>query len=687
MVETSKKPTLKAFCLALLLLFPITAGAGSPYTPPLESPKGLTSSFGEYRGDHLHNGIDFSTAGVLRQPVKAVDAGTVHRVYYDPSRYGKTVIIQHYDGRRTWYSHLQSVSDSIRNHLGGSLRPGENITLNETLEISRGETLGFSGNTGSGPAHLHFVLQSSDGKFLNPLGRFQPKLPYNPSPKLRAINLHPLDGSSWIEGKGESVRFESVPNQPLEVWGTIGIDITVENNHRHTTNTSLPAEIIFKRNGTTIRELSFKKLTQKQQKEGVWTLFNGKKSNLSPTRYTLHITPYQSTQHWNGLSFDTAQKSGTFTVILRTRTGNERRYTFPYEVVPPPSPVDWSNKSVDDRTQNQLEGIRSVNSHYRLASLKTAQFARRQYSPPSYEETQNPELRLKTRLQYNRLRVDLYVENRWNGWPTLRVYNDNFSTTLNLLQVEPGHFVGWWTPELSRDGWYRVEAQLRSNGSSVSVRDKVYLQALQIDQPSMVISRNHRYSVYASGKGLVGNYFADVKPLQRKSIRDGLSYVEDPRIVTPRTVKSLHGLELTVDVSDYENYERIGIFQWNPLENRWSNPSYDTGITESIRVAKYRKPGTIALIKDTTKPVIKSPNLSESGDRLRFPVKETGSGIDRSTLRVTHDSKRLPAVWEADENRIIVMVRNMDKNFGEIKVSIRDTAGNKDFYEGKIPPE
>lgn len=106
-----------------------------------------------------HEGVDFS----LRKgtPVMAAGNGTVDRATYS-ANYGRFVSIRHPEsGHRTLYAHLSEAAQNIR--------PGANV--------ARGDTIGYSGNTGrtTGP-HLHYEVQTLNGKKLDPLQFFVPDM-------------------------------------------------------------------------------------------------------------------------------------------------------------------------------------------------------------------------------------------------------------------------------------------------------------------------------------------------------------------------------------------------------------------------------------------------------------------------------------------------------------------------------
>lgn len=99
------------------------------------------SPFG--RGQEFHDGLDI--AARLGAPVYAAGKGVVTFAGYK-SGYGRTVIIDHGNGYRTWYAHNSS------------------IIVKEGQQVGKGQLISRVGNTGrsTGP-HLHFMVETSKG--------------------------------------------------------------------------------------------------------------------------------------------------------------------------------------------------------------------------------------------------------------------------------------------------------------------------------------------------------------------------------------------------------------------------------------------------------------------------------------------------------------------------------------------
>jgi murein DD-endopeptidase MepM/ murein hydrolase activator NlpD len=125
---------------------------------PLAANTTISSYFG-YRScegcSTMHSGIDFTPgAGV---PIEAIADGVVVASSVADGSWGVHVTIEHdVDGvtYRSAYAHMQSGS----------------MTLGIGDRVKRGQVIGRVGNTGqSYGSHLHFVIQTGDGTFIDPL--------------------------------------------------------------------------------------------------------------------------------------------------------------------------------------------------------------------------------------------------------------------------------------------------------------------------------------------------------------------------------------------------------------------------------------------------------------------------------------------------------------------------------------
>lgn len=116
----------------------------------------VTSPYGSRKGG-FHYGVDIGNK--RGTPIVAAASGVVIKIVNGcregnsscGGRYGNYITIQHSNGTKTIYAHLNTVGVSY----------GQNV--------SQGETIGTLGNTGrsTGP-HLHFEIENANGSKMRP---------------------------------------------------------------------------------------------------------------------------------------------------------------------------------------------------------------------------------------------------------------------------------------------------------------------------------------------------------------------------------------------------------------------------------------------------------------------------------------------------------------------------------------
>ncbi|HEV8336059.1 MAG TPA: M23 family metallopeptidase [Candidatus Polarisedimenticolia bacterium] len=206
---------------ALILFFAI-AGLSRPATRPpgqealrfpLDQPAGLVASFGEYRADHLHPGVDFSTGGRNGLPVRAVAGGRIYRLKVEWRGYGRALYVRHADGRISVYAHLDRYEDErlgleriveVEKRKRGLRYPGD-ILLEPSLAVKQGDVIAFSGESGAGLPHLHFELRREDQEPADPLDARW--IAAGAPPVFESVILRSASPDSWIDG----ARVREVP--------------------------------------------------------------------------------------------------------------------------------------------------------------------------------------------------------------------------------------------------------------------------------------------------------------------------------------------------------------------------------------------------------------------------------------------------------------------------------------------
>ena len=146
------------------------------WVPPVDFPIKLSGTFGEFRNNHFHAGLDIKTKGREGVEIKSFNSGWVKRIRVSLNGYGKALYIGHLDGLTSVYGHLKKFSPKIESYLKKKQYEKESYVIQlfpkvNELKIEKGEVIGYSGNTGGsyGP-HLHFEIREEKGQVpINPM--------------------------------------------------------------------------------------------------------------------------------------------------------------------------------------------------------------------------------------------------------------------------------------------------------------------------------------------------------------------------------------------------------------------------------------------------------------------------------------------------------------------------------------
>lgn len=186
-----------------------TVTAGAAYLWPLQQPAAPTSTFAEYRSRHFHGGLDLTTQESVGLPVRAIAPGEALRVRASGGGYGRALYLLLDDGRTVVYGHLDGFApelaawvDSVQEATGRyeqdlSPPPGR-------FRFAGGDLVGYSGESGAGPPHLHMELRRGEIA-LNPLAQGF-SVPDGVAPTLPALWIYPASAAARVEGRAAPRR-------------------------------------------------------------------------------------------------------------------------------------------------------------------------------------------------------------------------------------------------------------------------------------------------------------------------------------------------------------------------------------------------------------------------------------------------------------------------------------------------
>ncbi|MCK9476861.1 MAG: M23 family metallopeptidase [Candidatus Muirbacterium halophilum] len=187
--------------IAIILLYCLPV-ASEIFHWPIDGYFELTSSFGEYRDNHLHKGIDISTNGKNGIPVCAIEDGQIFRISNSYKGYGKVIYIMH-KNHISVYAHLDKfentslfLEDKYNMEKNKKNKDFFNYYLNP-VNVKKGQLIGYSGETGYGYPHLHLEIRDKKNTiYYNPLYFFEFEDKKNPV--INNIYITPLNEKSVV---------------------------------------------------------------------------------------------------------------------------------------------------------------------------------------------------------------------------------------------------------------------------------------------------------------------------------------------------------------------------------------------------------------------------------------------------------------------------------------------------------
>ncbi|NLM16621.1 MAG: M23 family metallopeptidase [Candidatus Riflebacteria bacterium] len=195
-----------AFLTAILMILFFLPQLEAKTGWPLKIPVSFSSSFGEFRGMRFHAGVDFRTQQKNGIPVYAIADGYISRIGVSYRNYGYVLYLTHPElGIKSVYAHLQEFSEPMKSHVEAKLKKMKaRHGLSEffgpdSFPVKKGQQIALSGESGSGPPHLHFELRNMKDEPVAPAlygYRETDKI----WPKMSKIYLVPLSYGSVIDG-------------------------------------------------------------------------------------------------------------------------------------------------------------------------------------------------------------------------------------------------------------------------------------------------------------------------------------------------------------------------------------------------------------------------------------------------------------------------------------------------------
>ncbi len=181
------------------------------FRSPVDFRLSLSATFGEFRSDHFHSGIDIRTGGVEGRSIYSIADGYISRIKITSSGYGKAIYVTHPNGFVSVYGHLRDFNPAVRQYVIEKQYDQRSYEIDvfpdrEMFPVTKGQVIASSGNSGYsfGP-HLHFEIR--DDATQQPLNPLLFGLPVNDlvKPVITSLKVYAMDDYSTIDGKTDTI--------------------------------------------------------------------------------------------------------------------------------------------------------------------------------------------------------------------------------------------------------------------------------------------------------------------------------------------------------------------------------------------------------------------------------------------------------------------------------------------------
>lgn len=609
------------------------------YLWPTDASRFASALFGESRSAHFHAALDVKTWGRIGFKIYATRDGILHRVARGPFGYGNVIYLKHDDGSYSVYAHMDRFTPSL-DRLVDSLRWEKRVfVFDENMEAyqiryKQGQLIGYTGESGAGPPHLHFELRTPTESPFNPLIT-SISIRDNVPPSFSALAIEPLDASASIQGEkrifvknprrvGKNVDFGTI-----DVTGQIGLAVDVFDQANEVTNMYAVYELQLKVNDEILFHSKIDSFSYEQSRQMFLDRVYGllKSQNRGFQRLYKH--------DGNTLPFYLIAKPEaklnlpvgvhTFEIIARDFYKNETKAFGKLRVGKPADLAQTSKKAVTSSVV-----------------LEESPF------PSSFSE-----------------------------WDWQNDWVKPVSNTLQIVRIRtyPFSFDGFEQEIRIENGKNQV-VDLRKAGSVLlsTEHESALLHRITPGKRTTIVTPDQLLQVQFGEKAVYDTLSLSVGYYRDSTLNEWLIYV------LPEQEPLQQGFELKFLVSDEFRYpEKTAFYQYNARTGKLDyNPTRFKNQQISARLREF---GMYRMLADTLGPELSSPKITrKSGGKWTVYVqgKDNLSGIDYYKSRFWVNDEEGILEYDPELDRIVYYhPKFQPKKNNKIVLEVYDAEGNK----------
>jgi hypothetical protein len=643
---------------------------------PLEIKVGVSSTFGEFRGNRVHTGVDLRTNMTTGYKVYAIDDGTITRISVKKLGFGKAIYIEHPNGLMSVYGHLDHFDDKtlgleklVRQYQKqrGTKYPGN---IYPKIPVKRGQLIAYSGETGYGLPHLHFEVRRGGATPIDPFKHgfeYEDKTP----PVIEGFIIDPLGSQSYLDGEHFSREYRTEQQQ-----GKYLIKHTPR-IHGKVRFTVAAYDQIGAANKCNVDRIDL---------YIAYSAVNKLDMYIDKDRFF--------SNQFNWVTYETDHRGGLVYDYNLTRLSNPTQYYYRlYNISPAHFPFRevfaLNNGTWDTTTSDEGLHTITVEAYDVGGNMSVAQMQVYVEKQPSMDLQYSPlKEGWKPRLRdfHDFLEVVCQSAESLREAPTLQIARKgNTPVTMELLPRGSNLFSGTYDLTPGQDGIVALKVMaITEEGQQLERTWQVPVNTIFAKRGGIVRYGDKASMSFPPG-ALYEDIFANIFPARSYEETPGLPLISEVFDFRPAGCPLEKQGTIRIQYpATIKNPGKLGIFWWDTIKKRWYFMDDKRESKAHNLTAKIIYPSIYAILQDNVNPVI-SDLVPESGSTvstahsaLSAIIKDVGKGIDETSIVMKLDEKRVDGEYDPDRNKFAyTLTGKLKSGTHTLTVQAADKAGNQ----------
>lgn len=646
---------------------------------PLEIKGGVSSTFGEFRGNRVHTGVDLRTNMQTGYKVYAIDDGVVSRIGVKRFGFGNVIYISHPNGLMSVYGHLDRFVEEglgLRTIMAQHQKqrktkyPGD-IYLE--IPVKRGQLIGYSGETGYGLPHLHFEVRKGGA---TPIDPFKHGFTYDDitPPIIESLVIQPLDPQSFVDGE------HFVREYPVTLKNGVYQTEQIPHISGKVRFTLSAYDQIGAGNKCAVDRIDIYIASSAINKVDLYVDRNRLFSN-----------------QFNWVTYDTDHRGGLVYDYLLTRLSNPTQYYYRLYVLDaerfPYREIKAVNKGVWD-TSAGGEGLHivSVKAQGINGTVSTAEIqVEVAHQPPLNRVLSVPEAGWYAELRdfHDFLEVVGQFTMPLQAPPMVNIVRQDSEKemieehNLTLTQQGSDYFAETYRLQPEQDGELTITIEaIPQTGDPLTQTWIFPVNSISASRGGTV--KTDQAAMTFPAGALYEDIFANIFPTTVYQETQGLPVVGNVYDFRPAGVPLEKQGSIRLQYPENVKHAKtLGIYWWDNIKERWyfMDDQHDAR-TRSFK-ASIIYPSIYAILDDQIAPTIsdlvpeQDSTISSQSLILQARIQDTGKGIDESSIVMTLDDTRVAGEYDPDRYLYkYLLTRTLASGRHTVTVQAADKAGH-----------